>query len=58
MIHKELTMEHLLISTKVLDSVIGYLGARPYQEVFQLIEALQTEARNQPMPPSAPETTD
>ena len=51
-------MEHLLISTKVLDSVIGYLGARPYQEVFQLIEALQTEARNQPMPPPVPETTD
>ena len=46
-------MEHLLISTKVLDRVIGYLGTRPYQEVFQLIEALQAEARNQPVPEAA-----
>jgi hypothetical protein len=41
-------MDKLVISTQILNQVIGYLGTRPYQEVFQLIEALQSEARNQP----------
>jgi hypothetical protein len=29
---------------------MGYLGTRPYQEVFQLIEAIQKEAKEQPAP--------
>jgi len=41
-------MDKLIISTPVLNQVLGYLGTRPYQEVFQLIEALQDEAKNQP----------
>ena len=41
-------MEKLQISTQVLNSIMAYLGTRPYQEVFQLIEAIQTEAKNQP----------
>jgi hypothetical protein len=41
-------MNELIISTQVLNQVLGYLGSRPYQEVFQLIEAIQTEAKNQP----------
>jgi len=41
-------MKTLAISEKLLNAILGYLGARPYQEVFQLIEALQTEAKNQP----------
>jgi hypothetical protein len=43
-------MNELIISAQVLNQVLGYLGTRPYQEVFQLIEALQSEARNQPVP--------
>jgi hypothetical protein len=43
-------MDKLVISTQILNQVIGYLGTRPYQEVFQLIEALQNEAKNQPAP--------
>ena len=27
---------------------MGFLGTRPYQEVFQLIEAIQKEAKEQP----------
>jgi hypothetical protein len=42
-------MEKLQISAQLLNSLIGYLGTRPYQEVFQLVEALQTEAKNQPV---------
>ena len=34
-------MEKLQISAQLLNSLIGYLGTRPYQEVFQLVEALQ-----------------
>lgn len=40
-------METLKISTQLLNSLIGYLGSRPYQETFQLIQALQEEAKNQ-----------
>lgn len=43
-------MEKLQISTQLLNSIMGYLGTRPYQEVFQLIEAIQSEAKNQPEP--------
>lgn len=43
-------MDKLTISAQVLNQILGYLGTRPYQEVFQLIEALQDEAKNQPKP--------
>jgi hypothetical protein len=45
-------MEKILISTATLNKVLAYLGARPYQEVFQVIEAIQEEAKNQPQPPA------
>ena len=41
-------MDKLIISTSVLNQILGYLGTRPYQEVFQLIDALQKQAANQP----------
>ena len=41
-------MEKLQISAQLLNGIIGYLGTRPYQEVFQLVEALQAEAKDQP----------
>jgi len=44
-------MNELTLSTQLVNAVLGYLGARPYQEVFQLIEALQKEAKNQ-VPPA------
>lgn len=43
-------MEKLQISTQVLNKIMAYLGTRPYQEVFQLIDAVQNEAKNQPEP--------
>lgn len=42
-------MEKLIVSTQLLNQIIGYLGTRPYQEVHQLIQALQDEAKNQPV---------
>jgi len=38
-------MDKLTLSTQLVNALLGYLGARPYQEVFQLIEALQKEAQ-------------
>ena len=40
--------EKLIISTQLANQILGYLGTRPYQEVFQIVESLQKEAQNQP----------
>lgn len=40
-------MNKITISVDVLNQVMGYLGTRPYQEVFQFITALQAEAKEQ-----------
>ena len=34
------------ISDQLINSILGYLGTRPYQEVYQLIDAVQKEARD------------
>ena len=41
-------MEKITLSVNLVNQVLGYLGSRPYQEVFQIVEALQKEAQNQP----------
>ena len=38
-------MEKLTLSTQLVNQILGYLGTRPYQEVFQIVEALQKEAQ-------------
>jgi len=38
-------MDNITVSTQLLNAILGYLGARPYQEVFQLVEAIQQEAK-------------
>ena len=40
-------MNKITISVQILNQVMGYLGSRPYQEVYQLITALQDEAKEQ-----------
>jgi hypothetical protein len=35
------------ISAGLLNALVNYLGTRPYQEVFQLIDALQKEVKEQ-----------
>ena len=37
--------DKIAISTSLLNAVLGYLGDRPYKEVFQLIDAIQKEAK-------------
>jgi len=43
-------MEKITLSTQLVNAVMGYLGTRPYQEVFQLIDGLQNEAKSQVQP--------
>ena len=38
-------METITLSTQLVNAILGYLGTRPYQETFQLIDALQKEAK-------------
>jgi hypothetical protein len=49
-------MEKITLSTNLVNAIIGYLGTRPYQEVFQLVEAMQKEAKDQTE--NASETSD
>lgn len=44
-------MEKLSISVNLVNAVLQYLGTQPYQNVYQLIEALQKEAKEQPKEP-------
>ena len=37
------------LPVEIVNQVLGYLGARPYQEVFHLIQAVQEAAK----PPEA-----
>jgi hypothetical protein len=40
----ELKVE-IKLSVNTVNQILAYLGSRPYQEVFQLIEAIQKEAK-------------
>jgi hypothetical protein len=48
-------MDKLIITTQLLNQILGYLGTRPYQEVHHMIESLQDEAKNQPTQEAASE---
>jgi hypothetical protein len=41
---------NLQLPIEVANQVLGYLGTRPYQEVYQLIQAIQEAAK----PPVVP----
>ena len=40
----------LHIDIEVINQVLGYLGTRPYQEVYGLIQAIQDAAKPQEPP--------
>jgi len=44
-------MEKLTLSTQLVNQIMGYLGTKPFQEVFQLIDAINKEAKNQQQTP-------
>jgi len=43
-------MNKILLSADTINRVLGYLAVRPYNEVYQLIAAIQAEAA----PPATP----
>jgi hypothetical protein len=40
-------MEKITLSTNLVNAILQYLGSRPYADVFQLVEAIQKEAKEQ-----------
>lgn len=40
-------MEKITLSTNLVNAILQYLGTRPYTDVFQLVEAIQKEAKEQ-----------
>jgi len=38
-------MNEIKLSTNLVNAILQYLGTRPYTEVFQIIEAIQKEAK-------------
>ena len=40
-------MNEVKLSTNLVNAILQYLGSRPYTEVFQVIEAIQKEAKEQ-----------
>jgi hypothetical protein len=38
-------MNEIKLSTNLVNAILQYLGTRPYTEVFQVIEAIQKEAK-------------
>ena len=44
---------NLLLPIEVANQIIGYLGTRPYQEVYALIQAMQEAAKPPIVPPEA-----
>jgi len=45
-------MQNVTLSVQTLNMVMGYLGTKPYQEVFQIIEAVQKEVQVQQVAPA------
>ena len=48
-------MENLNLSTQLINSILQYLGSRPYVEVSTLIEGIQKEAQQQLPKPVEPD---
>ena len=40
-------MNEIKLSTNLVNAILQYLGKQPYADVFQLVEAIQKEAKTQ-----------
>ena len=38
-------MNNITLTTSLVNQIMAYLGTRPYQEVYQLIDLIQKEAQ-------------
>ena len=49
-------MDKITLSLQTINQIMAYLGSKPYQETFQLINAIQDEAKSQTPTSSTAET--
>jgi len=47
-------MNEIKLSVELVNKILGYLGTRPYQEVFTLITEVQNVAKDQVTPAETP----
>ena len=45
-------MNEIKLSTNLVNAILQYLGTRPYADVFQLVDAIQKEAKEQAAAPA------
>ena len=50
-------MDKITLSVQTVNMIMGYLGTRSYQEVFQIIEAVQKEVAAQQSTATPPAET-
>jgi len=46
-------MENITLTTALVNQIMAYLGTKPFQEVFQLVQEIQTQAAPQVQQPAA-----
>jgi hypothetical protein len=47
-------MDKVTLSIQTVNQIMAYLGRQPFQDVFQLVEAVQKEAQAQQPAPEQP----
>jgi len=47
-------MQNVTLSAQLVNQIMVYLGNKPFQEVFQIIEAVQKEVQAQQPAPEVP----
>ena len=50
-------MDKITLSVQTVNMIMGYLGTKSYQEVFQIIEAVQKEVNAQQPAPATTEAS-
>jgi len=50
-------MDKVTLSTTLVNNIMAYLGTKPFQEVFQLIQEVQKEAQAQTSVATTPPET-
>ena len=45
-------MDKITLSVQTVNMIMGYIGTKPYQEVFQIIEAVNKEVQAQQAVPA------
>ena len=48
-------MQEVKLSVNLINGILGYLGTRPYSEVYQFIQAIHEAAKPQEAPQTAEE---